>query len=428
MSSNPDLTILSACMRYYLHTATAREVTRLLTPDLDWENLVQTAISQGVMPLLYQSLKEISLLESGTNDAELVPKAVIVQLHYLNRMNGLHNFAQTKELLKLLAQLERAGIETIAFKGPVLAASVYGNVALRQFGDLDILVRYRDFWQAKAVLENEGYQSSGTFTKDEIREDILPFHLYLQVTLSQNAPESMMFNRRFQSSLLHSNSSRSIDLHWGIPPRRVWNPARFDRLWDNLNSIDLMGKTIKTCSPEATLVIQCLNVAKTPWEKSLKQICDVVQIGRSHPDLDWHLALQLSSELRSQRSFLIGLRMTRDRLNVPLPQFILDKLIESQPTDEKIAKSYDKCAWDVPYLWFQYTHQLRTSDRGWDRLFITGIYLQWLLVITISPSPLDREFVAIPHNLDFLYYLIRPMRLLIQYLPFRRSVAISPKL
>jgi Uncharacterised nucleotidyltransferase len=424
MSSNPDLTVLLACLRFYLHTATASEVTRLLTTDLNWENLVQTAIAKGVMPLLYQSLKALA--------PELVPTAVMVQLQHLNRMNGLHNFALTKELLELLAQLDTAGIEAIAFKGSVLAASAYGNVALRQFGDLDILVRYRDFWQAKAVLEQEGYQVSNSYTQakitDEIRDQILPFHLYLQISLSRSTSEAMMFDRLFQPSLLHSNAHSSIDLHWGIPPRRVWNPDRFDRLWDRLNSIELMGQPIKTCAPEVTLLIQCLNVAKEPWQHSLKQVCDVAQVIQAHPDLDWQSALQLSAELRSQKSFLIGLRMTRDRLDIPLPQFILDRLINSQPTDEKSAKRYHQYSGDVPYLWFQYTHQLRTSDRVWDGLFITGIYLQWLLVITLSPSPLDREFVALPHNLDFLYYLIRPMRLLIQYLPFRKSVAISPKL
>jgi Uncharacterised nucleotidyltransferase len=425
MSSNLDLTVLLlTCMRFHLHTATASEVTSLLTTDLDWENLVQTAISQGVMPLLYQSLKAL--------DAELVPPGVMAQLQHLNRMNGLHNFALTKELLKILAQLDQAGIEAIAFKGPVLAASAYGNVALRQFGDLDILVPYRDFWQAKAVLAKEGYQSSNSYTQekitDEIRDEILPFHLYLQISLSRSTSEAMMFDRQFRSSLLHSNAHRSIDLHWGIPPRRVWNHALFDQLWDNLNSIDLMGKPIKTCSPEATLIIQCLNVAKEPWKKSLKQICDVVHIIQAYPDLDWHLALNLSAELRSQKSFMIGLRMTRDQLNIPLPQFILDKLIQSQAADEKIAKIYDKCSENVPYLWFQYTHQLRTSDRAWDRLFITGIYLQWLLVIMLSPSPLDREFVALSNKLDFLYYIIRPIRLLLQYINLRKSVAISPKI
>jgi hypothetical protein len=417
---SPEFTVLLACVRFYLGTITKSEVTSLLTSDINWTTLLATANKNGVLPVLYQSLKAI--------EEDLIPPAVMVQLQTCNRMNGLHNVSQTKELLKILAEFEKAGIDAIAVKGPVLAASVYGNVALRQFGDLDILVRYRDFWQAKAVLENEGYQSSGTFSKDEIREDILPFHLYLQVTLSYNAPESMMFNRRFQPSLLHSNSYRSIDLHWGIPPRRVWNPDRFDRLWNNLNSLDLMGKSIKTCSPEATLLIQCLNVAKEPWEKSLKQACDVVKIVQAYPDLDWNYALKLSAELRSQKSFLIGLQMTRDRLNIPLPQFILDRLIESQSTDEKIAKNYDKHSGDVPYLWFQYTHQLRTSDRAWDRLFITGLYLQWLLIIALSPSPLDREFVALPNNLDFLYYLIRPIRLLIQYLPFTKSVAVQPKL
>lgn len=429
ISAPPEVTVLLACLRFYLRTTMASAVAlHLQAVDLNWGKLLQTAINHGVMPLLYQSLKAIDCAKVTVQ----VPHSVMLQLQTLNRMNGLHNLSQTQELLNVLAKLEKAGIEAIAFKGPVLAAAVYGNVALRQFGDLDILVRYRDFWQAKAVLANEGYQSSNSCTQaqitDEIRDEILPFHLYLQVSLSRSTAEAMIFDRQFQPSLLHSNAQRSIDLHWGIPPRRVWNADRFDRLWDHLNSIDLMGKQVKTCAPEVTLLIQCLNVAKEPWQHSLKQVCDVAQVIQAYPDLDWHLALKLAAELRSQKSFLIGLWMTRDQLDISLPQFILDQLIESHSIDEKSAQSYNKYSGDVPYLWFQYTHQLRTSDRAWDGLFITGLYLQWLLVITLSPSPLDREFVALPPNLNFLYYVIRPIRLLIQYLLFRKSVAIQPKL
>ncbi|MHC5830140.1 MAG: nucleotidyltransferase family protein, partial [Nostoc sp.] len=109
----------------------------------------------------------------------------MVQLQTLNRMNGLNNIAQTKELLKILALLEYRGIEAIAFKGPILASSVYGNVALRQFNDLDILVRLQDFWQTKAVLVGQGYQSHVP-EADEIEK----FNHHLQIPLSYRDPET----------------------------------------------------------------------------------------------------------------------------------------------------------------------------------------------------------------------------------------------
>ena len=416
----PEVTVLLACVRFYLHTTTLSELTCLLASDVNWTTLLETAINNGVMPVLYQSLKAI--------EEDLVPRAVMVQLQTCNRMNGLHNLSQTKELLKILALLEKAGIEAIAFKGPTLAASAYGNVTLRQFNDLDILVRKKNFWQAKAVLVAQGYQSSGTEA-----EEIELFNCQFQISLSHSTPEATMFNQRFQPSLLHSNPERSIDLHWGIPPKRIWKSDRFERLWENLDLIDLMGQPIKTFNKEATLVVQCMNVAKNPSNRAFKQICDVAQIIRAYPDLNWQSALKLSSKLHSQQLFLIGLSITRKLLHIPLPQFMLEMLVKSQLTDERLfggdflredlrlpTASSTLQAW-----WWEYTNQLKTLDQWWGGLFMTGHYLQLILKIALSPNEGDREFLPLPSGLFFLYYVLRPIRLLLKYSPIFKSFVIQ---
>jgi len=55
----------------------------------------------------------------------------------------LHNFFLTKELLELLTLFEAHCIPASPYKGPALAIMAYGNLALRQFSDLNILVHKR---------------------------------------------------------------------------------------------------------------------------------------------------------------------------------------------------------------------------------------------------------------------------------------------
>jgi hypothetical protein len=333
-------------------------------------------------------------------------------------------------LLQILEQLEKAGIDAIAFKGSILAASVYGNVTLRQFSDLDILVRQKDFWQAKAVLRTLGYQSS--YSK---AAQLNSFNRWCQISLSQITPEATMFNQRFESSLLHSNLERSVDLHWGIPPRRQKKSDQFERLWENLDSIDLMGQSIKTFCAETTLLIQCLNVAKDPWKRSFKQICDVGQIIRAYPDLNWQLALELSAELHCQRLFLIGLSVSRKLLHLPLPQFILEMLVRNQLTDESVVEDdplghtlqLREPANGLQAWWWEYTDQLKTLDQWWDGLFITRHYLQLIIRMLLLTNEHDRQFLSLPNGLFLLYYIIRPIRLLIKYLPFGKSFVIESK-
>ena len=47
----------------------------------------------------------------------------------------------TLELLNIHRHLQTRGLEVLPYKGPVLAETLYGNVAMRQFSDLDLLIR-----------------------------------------------------------------------------------------------------------------------------------------------------------------------------------------------------------------------------------------------------------------------------------------------
>jgi hypothetical protein len=88
-----------------------------------------------------------------------------------------------------------------------------------------------------------------------------------------------------------------------------------------------------------------------------------------------------------------------------------------------------------PMWWWEYTARLHTLDRWWDGIFTTlhflPIGLKWLLSLlkhSIVPNQKDREFYALPNELFLLYYLIRPIRLLMKFSSVGRSVTIEQQL
>jgi hypothetical protein len=396
-----ELQVLLACLRYYFGTVTATEVVALVRSVVDWEEIVRLAIDRGVMPLLYQALKQL--------DAECVPRAILLQLQALHRMNGLKNIAHTKELLNVMARLELAGIETIAFKGVALAAACYGNVALRQFNDLDLLVRQQDFWRAKEILLELGYRSTCLAAAEQEM-----YHRHLQISLAQSDADTKMLNQRFADSPLHCNPEHSIDLHWGIPPRQIANPARVELIWQNPHKIELMGRSIATFSPEVALVTQCLNVAKDALDRPIKPICDIAQVVKAYPQLDWHLAVAIASQLRCQRLFEIGLGLMHDLLDVPLPKFIIATLDRTPVRNERSDRDL------IPVIIIRKLYPFTTLDRSWEMIFTIGFQLQFLLTNLLSPNELDRQFIPLPPRLSWLYYFVRPIRLLLTYIPWRK--------
>jgi hypothetical protein len=402
----PEHHALLSCIRCYFGSATEEEVTAALAVVTDWTRLIKISIAYGVMPLLYASLRSF---RSQSLISKISPSC-LQQLQVYNRMNGLHNVSQTRELLNILTQLQNAGINAIPFKGAVLAASVYGNIALRQFNDLDLLVKKQDFWRAKSILLTQGYTAYHTQAFE-----LEMFHRHLQISLINPTPEAILFNQQFQSSLLHSNAERNIDLHWGIPPRRVWKSIHYNQLWQNLDQVELMGETIKTFSPEVTLVIQCINVTKEPWQPSFKQICDVAQIINVSTNLDWDKALELSANIHSQQLFLSGLHITHKLLGLPLPQLILEKQVKYVLNEDHVFSTDHIPQGKLPTIWYDYINLLNKIDHETDAIFITSFHtlIAFLTLFRITED--DREFLQLPKSLRFLFYPVRLVRLLNKY-------------
>jgi len=84
------------------------------------------------------------------------------QLRTQWQMITLYNRHLTAELVRLTGLLKAAGIAAVAFKGPVLAAMAYGSIDMRQFVDLDILVRQTDLPRIAEILSAERYTSPHT--------------------------------------------------------------------------------------------------------------------------------------------------------------------------------------------------------------------------------------------------------------------------
>src|SRR5260370_38643204 len=73
--------------------------------------------------------------------------------------NTRNSVQLTAELFRLLDLFAREGIQVLPFKGPTLAMAAYGNLALRQFTDLDLLIRKEDVLRARGILLENGYRT-----------------------------------------------------------------------------------------------------------------------------------------------------------------------------------------------------------------------------------------------------------------------------
>src|SRR6266478_3474703 len=286
--ARPEDDLLICIARRTLEVAREALLCRLLGRDLDWDYLLAMADRHSLIPLLHYHLSSI--------DSRAVPPAVMSRLEEMNRENTRFNLFLTGELLKLMTLLQDHGIEAIPFKGPTLALSAYGDIGLRQFGDLDILIKRQDFLAVRDLLLANGFTP---------RPDL------------NSAQQAALL--RFDCSHNFANAKDVwVDVHWDIVAPYYSVKIRADRLWDHLQPVTLNGRQILTLSTEDLLLILCLHGFTHLWER-LGWICDVASLIDQQENIDWRLVMENANKLGLRRILLLGLVLASELLDASLP-------------------------------------------------------------------------------------------------------------
>jgi hypothetical protein len=376
-----EIELLLACAGRDIARESSQRVGELLRVGLDWQFLLRMARNHGITPLLYYNLSR------GFRDA--LPKAILEQLRDDFRTNSIDALKLTVELLRILDGLSASGIKAIPFKGPTLAAEAYGDIALRQVGDLDLLVRGADLRVARSFLEARGYR---------------PMH---DITRVQ---EGSLWKSSCQLPFIRGDRRVMVELHTAVTPKAFSFPLDLERLWGRLESIDVMGKRVTVLSPEDLLVILCVHGAKHLWS-SLIWISDVAELIRSHPGLDWPWVIRLARKTRSARMLFLGLHLANNLFDVPLTAE-LQEMIEKEPRLRTLASEVRDRLFSEDlresYSLEACKFYLRVRERTWDGA-------RFCLSMALTPTVADWTQLSVPSFLSLAYRAFRPIRLVIKY-------------
>jgi Uncharacterised nucleotidyltransferase len=377
--------MLLQCVRSYIDPVEAERTVGLARQDLDWEYVIQAALSHKVLPIVYHSLHTFCV--------NAVPNLIMHQLRERYQSNARRNLFLASELLKLVKLFESGGISAISFKGPVLAVYAYGNLSLRQQCDLDILVRKRDIFTAKRVLLSNGYRLSREMTVKQERAHLQSHHAFVFL------PKSSLY---------------SVDLHWAIAQPHHANALNKEMLWERVESVSIGGNSIVTFRPEEMMLILSMHGSKHWWQQ-LGWICDIGQLVRSRPDLDWKRVVREADKAGCMKGLLVALELVKNVGAVSVPGEVL-QLIDRYPRVKAVSRSVTRRLFsDKPSFLVERFQQIfivsRLKQRARDRF----LYLLYEWRETVTPNVKDQALVSLPIAFSFLYYVVRPIRLTVAY-------------
>jgi hypothetical protein len=200
----------------------------------------------------------------------------------------------------------------------MLASFVYGNFALRQFSDLDVLVHRSDVLRAKDLLISRGYQPT------------------LQLTRAQ---ESAYLESNHEYVLWHERGVL-LEVHRAFGPRLFSFAFDPEGVWARAERMSLAGAMVLTLSPEDLLLILCMHHSKDVWVR-LEWICGVAELIRRHDRMDWRWVIGQADMLGMRRMLFLGLYLASDVLGTALPEHVLRTVQADRSSDAWRGKCGD---------------------------------------------------------------------------------------
>ncbi len=372
-----EMALLLACARTQVDPEHGRRIQALLQEDIDWADLIQLATKHRTIPLLYNSL--------ATCCPDTVPTDILGKLQTHFRSNGIRNLTLGAELLKALRQLQDGGVRAVPYRGPLLAEAVYGNLSLRTFQDLDILVQRKDVARAKDTLAAMGYR----------------------LAVPQRLPGVGHLIYEHAYGFWHPDSRVRLDLHWEVT-EGYFGFTLDPQLWQRLDTVPFMGRQVAGLPAEDLLLILCVHGSKHGWGR-LAWVCDIAELIRAYPTMDWERALWQARRQQVQRMVLLGLWLASDLLGATLPEDVAqtvkgDSAIPSLglTVREKLFREREVTFGTDTSRLFVFHLQLRESLFGKVRHCIR---------VAALPTWRDWEALPLPGVLFFISLALRPLRL-----------------
>lgn len=351
--------------------------------DAGWDRVLALATAQRVRPLLHRRL-------AGRNLRALVPERVWQALRQASWQTATRTLRLQANMAALARALAADDIPVIVLKGAYLAHDIYGNAALREMNDLDILVRQEHLQLAVDVLVAHGYKPSRPFSVD------------LHTIVSHHVTRLM------------KPGTAGVEIHWNITtPNQIYSIDPAD-LWLRAVPVQIGGIAMFALSPEDLLLHLCLHTSyQHRFEFGLRPFCDIAAtIRRFQSEISWHDVQRRSREWKWGRGVHLALYLANDLVGAAVPAEVLAVLTATDYDADMVETARAQVFAEKAELDGMGQEFARLREDGSLRARVCHLCRR----IFVSRSNLGAIYAVDPHSSTIaLFYAVRVRDLMRRY-------------
>jgi hypothetical protein len=372
-SATGNLESALLCAQTHVDSDTSKRILRLAATEPDWDAILNAAFEHSLVPIFCRNIEAYG--------GEALPSTLRRRFSEDFLRNSCRNLALTAELFRVLEALESHGVCATPYKGLVLAAQAYGDAAMRQFSDLDIIVPQGQIVAAHDALLARGFRPM----------------------ISGVEPQAG--GRQLPGQYAYQNQTQTlVELHTEFTLRYFPRGLDLTKLVERRERVQIAGRQLLTFSLEDTILLLCVHGSKHFWER-LGWIADIAALSRASRPLDWATVMERARTWGIRRMVLLGAGLAERLFRTPLPKEVEDYL-RSDATARGLIDGICRRVFAAEPA------EMGVFSRFAFRVRMRGPLAQGLpyaVRLALMPTEFDRGRHA--RYLEPVYALLRPLRL-----------------
>lgn len=301
------------------------------------------------------------------------------------------NMLINSKLIYISKLLNKNGIDFLSFKGPILSIIAYDDIISRRYLDLDILIKEEDLEKVYLLLINNGFSCEYTIN-------------YLKNKLFYEIVKDLTFVKE----------NIVIEIHWKLYEKRFFaNYEGINKLaWKDTTYITNHNTRIPTFNMNYLVFYLIIHGSKHYWER-IEWLINIYNILNKNNQIDFDLIIRYSIDLNSKRMLNVFFILLKDNFN-----YKFSSKINSMINEDKIAFSLANkilINWGIvknssPSINFEEFYFIIAMQDN----YINKLKVIYKLVFEIKSY--DLAIINLDRKFSFLYYFIRPFRVIYDYI------------